>query len=83
MKDRKGSNHAAQASAGPKAKLGHRARGGVEGGPSRPEEMGPEVLEFIKAMDDYRVRQSRPFPSWSEVLGVLVALGYRKVAKGM
>jgi hypothetical protein len=55
----------------------------VDSGPARPEEMGADVLEFIKAMDDYRVRHNRPFPSWSEVLSVLGSLGYRKVANGM
>ena len=52
-------------------------------GPTKPEEMSPEVLEFIQAMDDYRARCGRPFPSWSEVLDVLMRLGYRKVARSM
>jgi hypothetical protein len=55
----------------------------ASGGPTKPEEMSPEVLEFIQAMDDYRVRHGRPFPSWSEVLDVLMRLGYRKVARSM
>jgi len=41
-------------------------------------EVDPDVLEFIKAIDDYRARHDRPFPSWSEVLYVLKGLGYRK-----
>lgn len=52
-------------------------------GPTKPEEMSPDVLEFIRAMDDYRVRHERPFPSWSEVLDVLKALGYRKIPLGL
>lgn len=38
-----------------------------------------EVL-FMKAMDQYKRDNRRPFPTWSEVLEVLRALGYRKVA---
>jgi hypothetical protein len=39
-----------------------------------------EIL-FMKAMDDYKRMNRRPFPTWSEVLEVLYALGYRKVAE--
>jgi len=35
---------------------------------------------FMKAMDQYKRDNRRPFPTWSEVLEVLRALGYRKVA---
>ena len=38
-----------------------------------------EIL-FMKAMDQYKRDNRRPFPTWSEVLEVLHALGYRKVA---
>ncbi len=41
---------------------------------------GGEV-EFMRAMDDYKRRSGRPFPTWSEVLEVLLSLGYRKVAE--
>ena len=34
----------------------------------------------MKAMDQYKRDNRRPFPTWSEVLEVLRALGYRKVA---
>ena len=40
----------------------------------------PEELEFMRAVDDYKRRSNRPFPTWSEVLEVVRALGYRKVA---
>jgi hypothetical protein len=40
----------------------------------------PEV-EFMRAMDDYKRRSGRPFPTWSEVLEVVMSLGYRKVAE--
>ncbi len=39
-----------------------------------------DEIEFMKAMDQYKRANRRPFPTWSEVLEVLRALGYRKVA---
>jgi hypothetical protein len=38
-----------------------------------------DEMEFMKAMDQYKRANRRPFPTWSEVLEVLRALGYRKV----
>lgn len=38
-------------------------------------------LEFMRAMDDYKRRSGRPFPTWSEVLEVVISLGYRQVAE--
>jgi hypothetical protein len=35
----------------------------------------------MKAMDQYKRDNRRPFPTWSEVLEVLHALGYRKIAE--
>jgi len=40
-----------------------------------------EEINFMKAMDLYKRANRRPFPTWSEVLEVLYALGYRKVAE--
>ena len=40
----------------------------------------PAEVEFMKAMDDYKRRSGRQFPTWSEVLEVIRDLGYRKVA---
>ena len=40
-----------------------------------------DEIEFMRAMDDYKRYNHRPFPTWSEVLEVIVALGYRKVAE--
>ena len=39
-----------------------------------------EEIIFMKAMDQYKRDNRRPFPTWSEVLEVLYSLGYRKVA---
>ena len=38
-------------------------------------------VEFMGAMDTYKRRSGRQFPTWSEVLEVLNSLGYRKVAE--
>jgi hypothetical protein len=40
-----------------------------------------EEIIFMKAMDQYKRDNRRPFPTWSEVLEVLHALGYRRVAE--
>lgn len=38
-----------------------------------------DEVEFMKAMDIYKRRSGRQFPTWSEVLEVLRSMGYRKV----
>lgn len=38
-----------------------------------------DEVEFMNAMDTYKRRSGRPFPTWSEVLEVVRSLGYRKV----
>jgi hypothetical protein len=40
-----------------------------------------DEVAFMKAMDQYKRDNRRPFPTWSEVLEVLHSLGYRKVAE--
>ena len=40
-----------------------------------------EVLEFVSAIDEYKRQKQRPFPNWSEVLGVLKSLGYSRDRK--
>src|SRR5690349_3855432 len=37
-----------------------------------------DEIQFMRAMDQYKRDNRRPFPTWSEVLEVLRALGYRK-----
>ena len=41
-------------------------------------EIDPEVLDFIEAIDKYKKKHNRPFPSWSEVLYVFRKLGYKR-----
>ncbi len=42
-------------------------------------EMTDEQFDFVKAIDEYKKVNQRPFPTWTEVLDVIKALGYRKV----
>jgi hypothetical protein len=37
-----------------------------------------EEIEFMRAMDDYKRRAGRQFPTWSEVLEVLKGMGYKR-----
>ena len=39
-----------------------------------------EEVEFMMAIERYKRIAQRPFPTWHEVLQVVQALGYRKVA---
>jgi len=43
-------------------------------------EMTDEQFDFIKAIDEYKNVNKKPFPAWTEVLDVIKAIGYRKVA---
>ena len=38
-----------------------------------------DEVEFMMAMERYKRKRRRPFPTWHEVLQVVHALGYRKV----
>ena len=44
-------------------------------------EMTDEQFEFLMAIDQYKRANQRPFPTWTEVLEIVKALGYRKVAE--
>ena len=44
-------------------------------------EMTDEQFAFLAAINEYKEVNHRPFPSWTEVLDVIHALGYRKVAE--
>ncbi len=39
-----------------------------------------DEVEFMKAMDEYKRKSGRMFPTWSEVLEVVRGLGYAKQA---
>jgi hypothetical protein len=44
-------------------------------------EMTDEQFEFMMAIDQYKRANQKPFPTWTEVLELVKALGYRKVAE--
>ncbi len=44
-------------------------------------QMSEEQFAFILAIEEYKKKNSRPFPTWTEVLEIIKALGYRKVAQ--
>ncbi len=47
--------------------------------PARPGAIRPEdEAELKRALDAYKERSGRQFPTWSEILEVLRALGYAK-----
>lgn len=46
-----------------------------------PQVIGPptdQETEFVVAMDVYKRRHNRPFPTWREAFQVLMGLGYEK-----
>jgi hypothetical protein len=44
-------------------------------------QMSDEQFEFLMAINEYKRANARPFPTWTEVLEIIKALGYRKVAE--
>lgn len=44
-------------------------------------QMNDEQFEFIKAIEEYKKVNKRPFPTFTEILEIARALGYRKVAE--
>ena len=44
-------------------------------------QMSDEQFEFLMAVQEYKRKNAKPFPTWTEVLEVIKALGYRKVAE--
>ena len=43
--------------------------------------MTDEQFEFLMTIDEYKKKNSTHFPTWTEVLEVIKAMGYRKVAE--
>ena len=60
---------------GPGRRRGEERRSAEEG------EMTEEQFAFLMAISEYKRVNRRPFPTWTEVLDVIHALGYRKVAQ--
>lgn len=44
-------------------------------------EMTTDQFEFLQAVEQYKRVNNRPFPTWTEVLDIVKAMGYRKVAE--
>jgi hypothetical protein len=44
-------------------------------------QMSDEQFEFLLAIDEYKKKNSKRFPTWTEVFEVIKAMGYRKVAE--
>ena len=60
---------------GPGRRRGDDRRSAEEG------QMSDEQFEFLMAINEYKKQNSRPFPTWTEVLEIIKALGYRRVAE--
>jgi len=41
-------------------------------------DLDADTLEFIHAVNRFKAETGRPFPTWSEILGILRGLGYSK-----
>ena len=41
-------------------------------------EIDADVLEFIAAIDRFKIEHGRPFPNWSEILMIVRQLGYKR-----
>jgi hypothetical protein len=57
---------------GPGRRLSEDRRSAEEG------RMSEDQFEFLMAIEEFKRLNARPFPSWTEVLEVIKALGYRK-----
>lgn len=44
-------------------------------------EYSPDEAEFLQAMERYQRKHKRPFPTFTEVLQVAEALGWRRVTQ--
>ena len=42
--------------------------------------MNDEQLDFLRAVDEYKRVNNKPYPTLTEVLDLLMYLGYRRVA---
>jgi hypothetical protein len=41
-------------------------------------DLDAETMEFIGAVNAFKARTGKPFPTWSEILGILRSLGWEK-----
>lgn len=50
-------------------------------GAMKERDFSDEEFAFLQAIDRYKRSRQRPFPTWREVLAIVLSLGYRKVVK--
>lgn len=69
----------------PKSPRSYRGKPGHEAGGGHPTTSETvytdDETEFLRAIEQYRRENRRPFPTYAEVLAVLRSLGYRRVAE--
>ena len=80
-----GSAARSQKPAGPQSKTAEHARAAAVAAIKKPDRSSPplaeidaDVLEFIAAIDRFKLEHGRPFPSWSEILMIVRQLGYKR-----
>ncbi len=61
----------------------HERRSGIDRRASQGKRAGEydldaDTLEFVQAVHRFKEESGRSFPSWSDILGILKALGYEK-----
>lgn len=56
-------------------------RRSVERRAAEEGQLTDEQFEFLMAVEEYKRINMRPFPTWTEVLELIKAMGYRKVAE--
>ena len=44
------------------------------------DSLNTEELEFVKAIETFKAKTGKMFPSWTDVLRILMELGYKKTA---
>ena len=42
-----------------------------------------DVFDLLQAMDAWRRKNNRSFPAWSEVIGIMEGLGWRRAARAV
>ena len=59
-----------------------------EGRPVAPKKRAPQTsdriyddyeLQFLKRIEQYKRQNNRPWPTWCEILAIVLSLGYRQV----
>lgn len=73
LRDRRAGDTGLERRRGPGRRLSDERRNAEEG------EMDAQQFEFVMAIETYKKVNKRLYPTWTEVLEVMLQLGYRKV----